>query len=113
MCDMNGLVISGTIFSHKTIDKETWISPDRRTRNQIGHVLINKRFGNSVKERVYGSLDLEGDYYLVCTTVKHRSKGSPTQRNTSEVKYDTSKLGNEDVLKAFNTILKNRYQASQ
>ena len=34
MCDMNELVITGTLFDHKDIHKATWISPDRKTKNQ-------------------------------------------------------------------------------
>ena len=34
------LVITGTLFPHKNIHKATCVSPNRITRNQIGHVLI-------------------------------------------------------------------------
>ena len=34
-CGMNDLVITGTIKPHKEIHKQTWISPDRSTCNQI------------------------------------------------------------------------------
>ena len=54
MCDMNELVISGTLFPHKTIRKVTWVSQGGNAMNQIDHVLINRRFRNSVKDtRVY------------------------------------------------------------
>ena len=54
MCDMNELVITGTLFSHKTIHKVTWVSPGGNAMNQIDHALISRRFRNSVKDtRVY------------------------------------------------------------
>ena len=106
MCDMNELVITGTLFPHKIIHKATWISPDGRTRNQIDHVLINKRFRNSVEDtRVYRSADLGSDHYLVCTTIRLKLKRPPRQKKTGRVKYDTSKLGNEDTLKEFKVTL--------
>ena len=71
MCDMNELVITGTLFPQKKNHKATWISPDGWTRNQIDHVLINKRFRNLVEDtRVYRSADLGSDHYLVCTTIR-------------------------------------------
>ena len=50
MCDLNELVITGTLFPHRTIHKATctWISPDGKTKNQIDHVLINRKFRKSV-----------------------------------------------------------------
>ena len=70
-CDMNELVITGTLFPPKNIHKATWVSPNRITRNQIDHVLINKRLRDSVKDtRVYSSANIRSDHYLLCTTVK-------------------------------------------
>ena len=40
-CSANGFIITGTNFPHKDIHKLTWGSPDRRTGNQIDHVLVN------------------------------------------------------------------------
>ena len=48
-CDMNALVITGTLFPHKTMHKATCVSPDGKTKNQIDHVLINKKFRNSTQ----------------------------------------------------------------
>ena len=70
-CDMNELVITGTLFPPKNIHKATWVSPNRITRNQIDHVLINEKLRDSVKDtRVYSSANIRSDHYLLCTTVK-------------------------------------------
>ena len=71
MCDMNDLVITGTLFPHKNIYKVTWVSSGGNTTNQIHHVLISGRFRNSEKDtRVYSSTDIGSDHHLVCTVVK-------------------------------------------
>ncbi|VDP53378.1 unnamed protein product [Schistosoma margrebowiei] len=43
LCEFNKLVISGKIFSHKRIHKDTWISQDHTTEHQIDHICINKK----------------------------------------------------------------------
>ena len=42
MCDMSELVITGTLFPHKTIHKVMWDSPGGNAMNQIDHVLISR-----------------------------------------------------------------------
>ena len=42
--EMNGLVITGTIFPHKEIHKATWTSPNGRTKNQIDPAVIAKEY---------------------------------------------------------------------
>ncbi|KAL9954105.1 hypothetical protein ACROYT_G041600 [Oculina patagonica] len=42
-CAFNDLVIGGSIFPHRAIHKATWISPDRRTANQIDHITIARK----------------------------------------------------------------------
>ena len=92
ICDMNELVITGTLFPHKTSHKATWVSPDRRTRNQIDHILINKRFRNSSNDtRVYRSSDIGSDHFFVCTKIKLRLRKAPTEKVECRVKYNTAK----------------------
>ncbi|KAI8752653.1 craniofacial development protein 2 [Biomphalaria glabrata] len=41
-CAFNNLIIGGTIFRHKTVQK-TWTSPDGKTENQIDHFAISRK----------------------------------------------------------------------
>jgi hypothetical protein len=42
------LVVKSTMFPHRSIHKYTWTSPDGQTRNQIDHVLIDRRWHLSI-----------------------------------------------------------------
>ena len=110
ICDMNELMITGTLFPHKTIHKATWTSPDGVTRNQIDHILVSRKFRNSVKDtRVFRSADIGSDHFLVCMEVKLRLRTNPREKGRTRTKYDTAKLKDEDTRKAFTIALKNRY----
>ena len=110
ICDMNELMITGTLFPHKTIHKATWTSPDGVTRNQIDHILVSRKFRNSVKDtRVFRSADIGSDHFLVCMEVKLRLRTNPREKGRTRTKYDTVKLKDEDTRKAFTIALKNRY----
>lgn len=63
ICDMNELVITGTLFPRRDIHKVTWVSPDRKRKNQIDHVIVDRRFRNSVMDtRVNRSADIGSDH---------------------------------------------------
>ena len=48
-CQINGLVITGTLFPHRDIHKATWRSADGRVANQIDHLLISGSWRSSVQ----------------------------------------------------------------
>jgi len=111
ICDMNELMITGTLFPHKTIHKATWTSPDGVTKNQIDHILINRKFRNSVEDtRVFRSADIGSDHFLMCMKVKLRLKTNPKDERRARVKYDITKLKYEDIRKTFTIALENRYE---
>ena len=49
-CCHNDLVIGGTTFPHKDIHKTTWTLPDMRTRNQIDHITVARRWRKSMQD---------------------------------------------------------------
>jgi len=113
-CSMNDLVITGTIFPHKEIHKQTWISPDRCTCNQIDCVLINSKFRTSVLDiRAIRSADITSDHPLVFTKLRLKLKAASERRGIRRTRYDTQKLEDNKCRRQFHLELRNRFEILQ
>jgi exonuclease III len=100
-CQMNGLVITGTLFPHKDIHKATWVSADGRVKNQIGYLLISGQWRSSVLDsRVQRGADVNSDHYLVRNRIRLRLS---THRNKNKVKsrLDVERLRDEETKKKY------------
>lgn len=49
ICLMNNIVMSGNIFQHKDKHRVEWISPNKRTENQTGHILVTRQHRTSIR----------------------------------------------------------------
>ena len=108
-CSMNGLVITGTCFPHRTTHKATWVSPDGRTQNQIDHMMIRKEWRRSVEDtRVYRGADAASDHYLLVMKIKLKLHRNPDRARTN-ARFDTQKLENEMFKSKFSVELSNRF----
>ena len=109
-CEMNGLVITGTIFPHKEIHKATWTSPNGRTKNQIDHTMIAKKYRSSVMDTVVRrGADVGSDHYLVETRLKLKLKRSPKKKE-GRTRFDMQKLADEEIRNKYNIEVRNRFQ---
>jgi len=67
------LIVKSTYFRHKNIHKQTWISPDGNTRNQIDHVLVDKRRHTNVLDvRSYRGANCDSDHMFVIAKIRER-----------------------------------------
>jgi len=67
------IIITSTYFQRKDIYKQTWVSPDATTKNQIDHVTIDKLHCSWFKNiRSYRGADGDTDHYLVVATLTEK-----------------------------------------
>ena len=98
LCASNRLVIGGRVFPHRRIHKATWISPDRRSENQIDHVRIGRILRRSLLDfRVYRGADAAPDHHRVLAKIKLKLKGVWVIRSTRSC-YNVGFLKDRDVL---------------
>ncbi|XP_050338963.1 craniofacial development protein 2-like [Bactrocera neohumeralis] len=67
------MVICSTRFQHKKIHQATWLSPDRKTTNQIDHVVKDGKHVSSVLDvRALRGPNIDSDHYLVTAKIRTR-----------------------------------------
>ena len=104
------LVVKSTMFPHRNIHKYTWTSPDGKTRNQIDHILIDRRWYSSILYvRSFGGADCDTNHYLVVAEVRGRLAISKqaAQRFDGE-SFNLRKLNEVEVRKQYQIEITNR-----
>ncbi|XP_067619871.1 craniofacial development protein 2-like [Eurosta solidaginis] len=100
------MVISSTRFMHKKIHQATWLSPDRNTRNQIDHVVIDGRHASSVLDvRTIRGPNIDSDHYLVAAKIRTRLRAAKTMEQKTQGKLDVEKLQSKQTANDFATRL--------
>lgn len=103
--------IMSTHFPHKEIHKETWVSPNGNVRNQIDHVLIDRRHKTSILDvHSLRGAECGSDHNLVLVKVFQRIAIKKEKRTQPAEIYEIENLKEKKVVEDFRLKLKNRFQ---
>jgi len=106
-------VVKSTMFHHRNIHKYTWTSPDGKTHNQIGHVLIDRRWHSSVLDVLsFRGADCDTDHYLVIAKVRERlAVGKQAAQRFDMQRFNLRKLNEPEVMERYQIEITNRFAA--
>ena len=106
----NNLVIGGTYFQHKNVHKETWVSPDGHTRNQIDHIIINRKHRNALQDiRSYRGADCNTDHFLVLGRIRAKLSIKKSTPGAKRRIFDTERMKETGIKDNFQLKLTNRF----
>jgi hypothetical protein len=99
------LVAKSTIFTHLSIHKYIWTSPDGKTRNQTNHVLTDRRYHSSIIDvRSFRGADCDADHYLVAAKVREILAGSPVNKMDMD-RFSLKKLSVGEVKEQYQVTI--------
>ncbi len=109
-CLNQDLVIGGTLFQHRNIHKVTWISPDRKTKNQIDHIAISRKWKGSLLDvRNYRDADIYSDHHLLIGTIRIKLATAKQKRNPTQKKFNVAKLKDVETLTKYRESLQAKF----
>ena len=82
-----------------------------RTRNQIGHITIARRWRKSMQDvRAYRGADIASDHQFLVAKFKIKIARATKQEQTRNRKFNIQKLNNPELNREFSIKLSNRFQ---
>jgi hypothetical protein len=97
----------------RNIHKCACTSPDRKTRNQIGHILIDRRWQSCILDaRSFRGADSDTDHYLVVEKVRERLAVSKQTTETFHMeRFNLKKLKEIDGKEQYRVEISHRFAA--
>lgn len=113
LCSNHDLIIGGTLFPHKRCHKHTWKHPNGRTKTQIDHVGVSRKWRTSLLDtKTRRGADCGSDHYLVTADIRLKIASIKTQAQRTNRPYNTEALRRDrEVADMFVAQLTNRYEA--
>jgi hypothetical protein len=100
----NNMVIGGTQFKHKNIQKGTWKTPDRKCVNQIDHILIEARHRSDLLDvRAFRGANVDTDHYLIRSRIRARIANNRKERGVRMENFNLELLCKEEMTKRFSS----------
>ena len=89
-CDIQDLVIGGSVFPHRKIHKATWKHPNGTVENQIDHIAYSRKFRRCISDvRVKKGATVGSDHYLVVGSLRLKLKKNWTGRPQGRERFNT------------------------
>lgn len=108
LCLANNLRIAAARFPYRPSRVWTWLHPNGSNKAQIDHILVNKKWVNSIRNcRAYNSINVGSDHRIVCSQINASLRCSAP--STKLPKIDWSKLIQPNIKSKFELELKNVY----
>jgi len=110
-CKEHDYIITNTWFQNHPRRCWTWMSPDKRTRNQIDFILAPKRFRNAIiSAKSMPGADCGSDHIPVVCTMRIKLKRIRKKKQPSKFQYNLLKRDNE-LKEKFNVSVENKFAA--
>ena len=105
------LVLASTFGHHKASRSRTWHCPNGQPHNQIGNILVRKRFQlgvNSARARSFAGADIGSADDVLMMTFHLRLEGISKPKHT-RLKFELEKLKDPNVLETFQAMIGGRF----
>jgi hypothetical protein len=88
LCASYDLIIEGRVFSHKTYQKVSWVSPDNITENEIHHIAISRRFKSLLVVRNRRGANIGSDHHLMIANFRLKILAARKKNEIRRKKYN-------------------------
>jgi hypothetical protein len=101
-------VVKSTMFPHRGIHEYTWTSPDGKTHNHIGHILIDRRRHKCILD--VSVADCDSGHYLIVAKVRERL--AVNKRIVEEMdmeRFNVKQLNEKEVKEQYEFTIKDNF----